>query len=82
LSGAYLNSLKLAEQHHLRSISFPNISTGVYGYPKKEAAMIAIDTVQGYASTGTDLERVVFVCYDQESYRIYEEILQNKGLIP
>jgi O-acetyl-ADP-ribose deacetylase (regulator of RNase III) len=44
--------------------------------------MIAIDTVQGYASTGTDLERVVFVCYDQESYRIYEEILQNKGLIP
>lgn len=82
LSNAYLNSLKLADQHGLRSLSFPNISTGIYGYPKKEAAAVAIETVQEYADTGTALERVVFVCFDPESFQIYEDILHNKGLIP
>lgn len=81
LASAYINSLKLADENGLQTVSFPNISTGVYGYPKKEAALIAVDTVQGYADAGTGIKRVVFVCFDQESYRIYEEILKEKGLI-
>jgi O-acetyl-ADP-ribose deacetylase len=81
LANAYINSLKLADQHELRSVSFPNISTGVYGYPKKKAALIAVDTVQGYAVAGTRIERVVFVCFDEGSYRIYEDILNVKGLL-
>lgn len=82
LRNAYLNSLKLADQYGLKSLSFPNISTGIYGYPKKEAALIAIETVRDYVESDTDLERVVFVCFDTESFSIYEEILRDKGISP
>jgi O-acetyl-ADP-ribose deacetylase (regulator of RNase III) len=79
LRGAYLASLKLADKHGLKSISFPNISTGVYGYPKREAALIAIDTVRKYADTKSNLEKVIFVCFDAESFEIYENQLREKG---
>ena len=82
LKNAYLHSLKLADQYGLKSLSFPNISTGIYGYPRKEAALIAIETVKKYADSETNLERVVFVCFDSESFQIYEDILRKKDLIP
>jgi O-acetyl-ADP-ribose deacetylase (regulator of RNase III) len=81
LRNAYLNSLKLADRYDLKSVSFPNISTGIYGYPKTEAAWVAIDAVREFARFSRSLERVVFVCYDVESFQIYEDILQKKGLI-
>jgi len=80
LRNAYLNSLKLADRYGLKSLSFPNISTGIYGYPKKEAALIAIETVQDYAEADTNLERVIFVCFDTESFKIYEDLLREKGI--
>jgi len=82
LASAYSNSLKLADQYKLKTLSFPNISTGIYGYPKKEAARIAIQTVMEFGKSNTDPERVIFVCYDEESFHIYQEILQEKNLIP
>ena len=78
---AYLNSLKLADQYKLRSVSFPNISTGIYGYPKDKAADVAVNTIKQYEASGTGIEKVIFVCFDEESYSIYEEKLQETGLI-
>ena len=73
LKNCYLNSLKLAEEYKLRTIAFPNISTGVYRYPKAAAAAIAIDAVK---NTSLEiLETVYFICFDEENYELYDELL-------
>lgn len=77
LSSAYLNSLKLAVDNQARSISFPNISTGIYNFPKEKAAKIAFNTVSGFLETTNFLKKVIFVCYDDENYRIYLELLNQ-----
>lgn len=73
LADCYRNSLKLAEEYQQKSIAFPNISTGVYGYPKEEAAEIAIETVKRF--NFKSIQKVFFVCFDEENFRIYQEIL-------
>jgi len=77
LASAYWNSLQLAADYSLKSIAFPNISTGVYGYPKKEAAEIATRTVNEFKQQNLYPERVVFVCFDDDSYQIYKEMLMR-----
>jgi O-acetyl-ADP-ribose deacetylase (regulator of RNase III) len=79
LKDAYRNSLSIAEEHHLKSIAFPNISTGVYGFPIEDAADIAIETVIKYMEQHTIIEAVTFVCFDTISYVIYREKLQRFG---
>jgi len=73
LQNCYTNSLKLAELNQLKTIAFPNISTGIYGYPKNQAAGIATFAVKNYQSKS--IEKVIFVCYDEENYRLYKELL-------
>ena len=73
LRNCYRNSLQLAEEHELTSIAFPNISTGIYRFPKQRAAKIAVETVRAHAA-GT-LEEVIFVCFDEENYELYSELL-------
>lgn len=75
LAGAYRNSLKLAEEHNLKSIAFPAISTGVYGYPKEEAAHIAIDTIREFLKE-YDME-VVLTAFSDGDLKRYERILQQ-----
>ncbi|MCH7641590.1 O-acetyl-ADP-ribose deacetylase [Patescibacteria group bacterium] len=75
LKDCYLNSLKLAEEKGAKIIAFPNISTGIYGYPKDEAAEIAIDVVETYLRSSEKIEKVIFVCFDEENYNLYNEIL-------
>lgn len=75
LSLAYTNSLKAALDHHIRSIAFPNISTGIYMFPKRRAAQIAIKAVTAFLTESDKIERVVFVCYDDENYAIYSQLL-------
>lgn len=75
LADCYFNSLKLAKEHSLKSIAFPNISTGVYGFPKDLAAEIAIDTVRSFLAEDDSLESVRFVCFDVENYRLYAQRL-------
>ena len=72
LRNCYLNSLKLAEENGLTSIAFPNISTGTYRYPKKEAAAIALDAVKNYPST--TITTVYFVCFDDENLQLYKTL--------
>ena len=78
LSNCYLNSLRLAEQNQIKSIAFPNISTGIYHFPKLLAAQIAIGTVRQFLDDGPSIEIVTFVCFDVENYQLYQHILEHK----
>ena len=72
LASAYRESLKLATDYKLESISFPSISSGAYGYPVAEAAEVALGTVIAFLrDTSTSLEEVFFVLYDAETYQTY-----------
>ena len=75
LKNCYNNSLRLAEENNIQSIAFPNISSGIYGYPKEEAAEIAVDTVKEYARADGKIEKVVFVCFDKENYLLYSRLI-------
>lgn len=75
LRNCYLNSLKLAESLGAKSVAFPNISAGAYGYPKAEAARVAIQAVKDFAASPTSIERVVFVCFDEENVSLYRQAL-------
>jgi O-acetyl-ADP-ribose deacetylase (regulator of RNase III) len=77
LGSCYVKSLELALLKGLKTIAFPNISTGVYGYPKQEAALIAINTVKLWLSEHKDIEKVYFVVFDEENYSFYHEILEK-----
>jgi O-acetyl-ADP-ribose deacetylase (regulator of RNase III) len=74
LASCYTNALKLAAKYSVKSIAFPNISTGIYHFPKEEAAQIAIATVKADPNAG-HLDRIVFVCFDEENYLIYARII-------
>ena len=74
LSSCYRESLQLAVDHQCNSIAFPNISTGIYGFPKEEAARIALTTVSDFLSAHTLPEQVVFACFDDENLEIYNRI--------
>ncbi len=75
LANCYTNSLKLAEENNCSSIAFPNISTGIYGFPKDKAARIAARTVQDYLQKTSNTESVIFVCFDDENYQLIQEAL-------
>jgi O-acetyl-ADP-ribose deacetylase (regulator of RNase III) len=77
LAEAYRHALWIAENTKLRSIAFPNISTGVYGFPKERAAGIAIGTVSDFLETSTYLKRVIFCIFDQENRQIYRRLLRQ-----
>lgn len=79
LKNAYLNSLKLAVDNNLTTIAFPNISTGIYGFPKELAAEIAMNTVNEFLAGNDQLQNVIFVCFDDENYEIYKELISDKS---
>jgi O-acetyl-ADP-ribose deacetylase len=70
LANCYLNSLKLAEENGCSSIAFPNISTGVYKFPKDKAAGIAVRTVAEYFRKPSAISEVIFVCFDDENEKL------------
>jgi len=74
LENAYMNSLKLALENEVETIAFPNISTGVYGFPKGKAAEIAIQTVRNFLSENDQIKQVYFVCFDEENYELYRKL--------
>jgi O-acetyl-ADP-ribose deacetylase len=75
LTDCYRNSLKLAVEHGVKTIAFPNISTGIYHFPKPNAAEIAIETVQQFLAKDNNITEVFFVCFDDENYNLYKERL-------
>ena len=77
LKNCYLNSLKLAQENGLKSVAFPNISTGIYGFPKNDAAKIAVDTVFSFVSQNNLPEKIIFVVFDEENLYLYEKLLRE-----
>ena len=75
LESCYRNSLLLAEKHGLKSIAFPAISSGVYGYPMEKAAVIAIESVKSMKDSLKSIERIIFCCYSERALAIYRELL-------
>lgn len=75
LARSYANCLRLAAQHPIRSIAFPGISTGVYGYPKEQAIPIAVDTVLQQVVQAPTLEKVIFCCFSSADLRAYQGYL-------
>lgn len=74
LHNCYINSLNLAVELNVQTLAFPNISTGIYHFPKAKAAEIAIEAVRNYSKLSL-LEKVIFVCFDEENYQLYFERL-------
>lgn len=76
LANCYKNSLQIATQNQVKTIAFPCISTGIYRFPKEQAAQIAVETVKDFIQTHPNIEQVSFVCFDEESYDIYRSLLK------
>ncbi|MDQ1266158.1 MAG: O-acetyl-ADP-ribose deacetylase, partial [Bacteroidota bacterium] len=77
LAEAYINSMEIAVNHGIKSIAFPNISTGIYGFPKKIAAEIAIAEVCEFLRTHNTIEKVIFCCFEHDNYEIYKELMKD-----
>jgi O-acetyl-ADP-ribose deacetylase (regulator of RNase III) len=77
LASAYRESLKLASTRGIKSVAFPSLSTGVYGYPVADAARVALTTVKNYLSGHPEIEMVRFVLFGESTYEAYAEVLQN-----
>ena len=78
LRNCYVNSMQLAAQNHVRSIAFPSISTGAYGFPIKRAAATAVTTVTNLLASLSEIEKVIFVCFSKDDYAIYHsELTKN-----
>ena len=74
LANCYRSSLRLCVEHSIRSVAFPNISTGIYGYPKEKAAETALATVETFDHGGL-IRALLFVCFDDENLRIYQGLM-------
>jgi len=77
LARCYRNSLALAAAHGVKSIAFPAISTGAYGFPLQQAAAIAVAEVQRFPAQQGTLEKVIFVCFSAAARQAYEELLRK-----
>jgi O-acetyl-ADP-ribose deacetylase len=75
LANCYKNVLKLALEYGIKTIAFPNISTGIYHYPKEQAASIAIKTVSDFLDLYSEIEEITFVCFDTDNFEIYENLI-------
>ena len=76
LASCYRNVLNLAVQYNLKSLAFPAISTGVYGYPPDQAAEIAVREVTGFLKNDDRIELIVFVCFDVKTIEIYKALIK------
>ncbi len=77
LKNCYKNSLSLAGEYKLESVAFPNISTGIYGFPKDLAANIAVNEVKTFLNQPASITKVIFVCFDRENYMLYQKLIGN-----
>jgi O-acetyl-ADP-ribose deacetylase len=72
LENCYRNSLQVALQHGIKTIAFPSISTGVYGFPIERAARIALRTVKAFLEKEAGLQRIIFVCFGNRDFQLYQ----------
>lgn len=77
LQSCYLRVLELAVENNIKTIAFPGISTGIYRFPKNKAAAIAIGSVKDFDKI-LEVDKIIFVCFDEESFEIYTSLLEKK----
>lgn len=77
LRNCYINALKVADENGVKSIAFPAISTGAFGYPKREAAQIALTVVKEFSKDLENVELVRFVLFGENDYKLHEEVLKE-----
>jgi O-acetyl-ADP-ribose deacetylase len=77
LAHCYRNSLALAKQHGLKTIAFPSISTGAYGFPLERAARIALREIKAFLEQDPSIERVTCVCFGEDAMRVYRDALEG-----
>lgn len=77
LTNCYLNTLKLAVENKIKTLAFPAISTGLYGFPLERATQIAIKTVKNFIQSDKVIQKIIFVCFDQNTYQTYENIFAS-----
>jgi O-acetyl-ADP-ribose deacetylase len=77
LTSAYQSCLNLAEQHQVKSIAFPSLSTGIYGYPLELAAPIALRTIIEHIKKPTNLQQVMMVLFGENAYKVHEQALNE-----
>jgi O-acetyl-ADP-ribose deacetylase (regulator of RNase III) len=75
LASCYQTTLQLATENRISTIAFPGISTGAYGFPKDQAALIAVTETKRFLARNNYPEKVIFVTFDQENYKIYRNLL-------
>ena len=63
--------------HGCKTVAFPNISTGIYSYPKAAAAQVSISTVKTFIEANPKLEEIIFICFDKENFKLYEALLKS-----
>lgn len=80
LANCYTNSLLLAKNHGIKTVAFPSISTGVYGYPKEKAAMVAIKAIKDFIDKNDWFNEIRFVVFSDENYKIYKRFLKTTKL--
>lgn len=78
LANAYRNSLQIAVGNGIETLAFPNISTGIYRFPKQRAAEIAVYTVKEFLKQNDTIQSVQFVCFDDENYELYKMLLNEE----
>ena len=77
LANSYRNSLRLAEENDCKTVAFPSISTGVYRFPLKQAASIALKTISEFLASSSSVEEVIMVCFSDEVKAVYDDALAS-----
>ncbi|MFN8211534.1 MAG: O-acetyl-ADP-ribose deacetylase [Bacteroidales bacterium] len=77
LASCYQKSLAIAKDKKMKSVAFPGISTGVYGFPKEQAALIAVSETKRFLKKSSWPQKVIFVAFDKENFRIYKQLLEQ-----
>jgi O-acetyl-ADP-ribose deacetylase (regulator of RNase III) len=80
LRKCYRNSLILAEEHRIKTIAFPSISTGAYGFPIRRAAQIAVSTVREHLGGASNIEQVILVCFSKSDYKVNQSLLGSSSI--
>lgn len=73
LANCYRNSLRVAVENDCKTVAFPCISTGVYGYPQQQAAKVAVNTVSEFLRKNTTIEKAIFVCFDEVNFNLIQQ---------
>jgi O-acetyl-ADP-ribose deacetylase (regulator of RNase III) len=79
LAQCYRNSLQLAVEHNIRTIAFPSISTGIYGFPIEKACPIALSEIMNFLKSNSSIEKVKIICFSDADFKIYKQKFRETG---